>query len=63
MSGGLGPLQSGKADGRSKHVSSDMVEVTSHHGVGEAPPSPVSSLESLLPERLELLVVRFDQLE
>jgi len=39
------------------------IEVTSHHGVGEASPASVGLLEAVLPEALDVLVVRLDQLK
>jgi hypothetical protein len=39
------------------------VEVTSDRGVGEASPPAVSPLEAVLPEALDVLVVRLDQLK
>lgn len=39
------------------------VEVTSDDGVGETSPSAVGVLESVLPERLDVLVVGLDQLK
>jgi hypothetical protein len=39
------------------------VEVTSDCGVGEASPPAMGLLETVLPERLDVLVVCFDQLK
>ena len=39
------------------------VEVAGHYGVGEASPPSVGLLETVLPERLEVVVVRLDPLK
>jgi hypothetical protein len=39
------------------------VEVAGHYGVGEASPPSVGLLETVLPERLDVVVVCLDQLK
>ena len=39
------------------------IEITSDCGVGEASPPSVGLLEAVLPEALDVLVVRLDQLK
>ena len=39
------------------------IEVTGRYGIGEASPPSVGLLEAVLPEALDVLVVRFDELK